>query len=274
MTGKTRPLIIHAGFHKTGTSSLQHTLRENREALKPYCNIHLKWKIRDLVHATRGYSTYRDPLTLAKVTRRAEDYWKAQPTFKSRSLILSAEELVGHLPGREGVPDYRPALDNLREIIDAATRRFAKTDQVPDIKIVMTTRQPDTWLTSAYWEHVKSSNMTIDLEDFKSRVAPVADPRPLLADLTAALDPVPVIPLALEHWQSLPLGLATPLLDLAEVPPKVRDRLVPIAQQNTRPPQSVLDELLDLNRKISDREARSAAKRAVMDAHERNLQGE
>ncbi len=274
MLPKTRPLIIHAGFHKTGTTSLQRTLRDNRDALKQHCNIHLKWKIRDLIHATRSYSTYRDPLTLAKVSRRADDYWKAQPTFKSRSLILSAEELAGHLPGREDTPDYRPMINNLREIVDAATRRFAKTDQVPDIKIAMTTRQADKWVVSAYWEHVRSSRMTIDLEDFKTRVAPIADPRPLLADLTAALDPVPVIPLALEHWQSLPLGLAAPLLDLAEVPPKVRDRLVPIPSQNTRLPQSVLDELLDLNRKISDREARNTAKRALMDAHDRSQQGE
>lgn len=274
MLRKTRPLIIHAGFHKTGTTTVQRTLRDNRDALKPYCNIHLKWKIRDLVHATRGYSTYRDPLTLAKVSMRADEYWEAQPTFKSRSLILSAEELAGHMPGREDVPDYRPAIQNLREIVDSATRRFAKADLLPDIKVAMTTRQPDTWLISAYWEHVKSSRMTVSLDEFKARVSPIADPRPLLKELAEALDPVPVIPLALEHWQSLPLGLAAPLLDLAEVPPKVRDSLVPLPSQNTRLPQSVLDELLDLNRKIGDREARNAAKRAVMDAHARSLQGE
>lgn len=274
MGGTTRPLIIHAGFHKTGTTSLQRTLRDNRDALKPHCNIHLKWKIRDLVHATRGYSTFRDPLTLAKVSMRADDYWDAQPTFKSRSLILTAEELAGHMPGREDVPDYRPAIDNLREITNAAFRRFAKTDQTPDIKVVLTTRHPDTWLVSAYWEHVKSSGITMGLDEFKARVGPAADPRPLLEELTATLDPVPVIPLALEHWQSLPLGLAAPLLDLAEVPRKVRDSLVPTPMQNTRLPQDILDELLDLNRKIGDREARNTAKRAVMDAHERSQQGE
>ena len=29
-----RRIILHAGFHKTGTSSIQATLRENRVALK------------------------------------------------------------------------------------------------------------------------------------------------------------------------------------------------------------------------------------------------
>jgi len=274
MRGKTRPLIIHAGFHKTGTTSLQRTLRENREALKPYCNLHLKWKVRDLVHATRGYSTWRDPLTLAKVAMRADDYWAAQPTFKSRSLILSAEELAGHLPGRDDVPDYQPAINNLREIVASAQRRFAKTDQIADIRVVMTTRQPEDWLTSAYWEHVKSSGITMDLDTFKTRIGPIADPRPVLEELAEALTPVPVIPLALEHWQSLPLGLANPLLDLAEVPPKVRNALIPIPAQNTRLPQALLDELLDLNRKISDREARNAAKDARIAEYERSLQGE
>jgi hypothetical protein len=43
---------------------------------------------------------------------------------------------------------------------------------------------------------------------------------------------------------------------------------------NTRLPQPILDEMLDLNRKISDREARKAAKHALIDAHKRTLQGE
>lgn len=274
MADKTRPLIIHAGFHKTGTTTLQRTLRENRALLKPHCNIQLKWKVRPLVHATRGYSTWRDPLTLAKVSLRADEYWAEQPTYKSRGLILSAEELAGHMPGRDDVPDYRPAIDNLREIVTAAQRRYEKSGQQADVRIVMTTRQADPWLESAYWEHVKSSGITMSLEEFKTRVGPAADTRPLLQELAEAIAPVPVIPLALEHWQALPLGVAAPLLDLVGVPPKTRDTLVPLAPENTRLPQPILDELLDLNRKISDREARNAAKRALMDAHERSLQGE
>ncbi|TCL08029.1 hypothetical protein BXY66_0060 [Shimia isoporae] len=274
MASKTRPLIIHAGFHKTGTTTLQRTLRENRDALKRHCNIHFKWKIRPLVHATCGYSTWRDPLTLGKVSVRADEYWAAQPTFKSRALILSAEQLAGHLPGRPDVPDYRTAVPILSEIVASARRRFEKTDQEADIRIVMTTRQPDAWIESAYWEHVKSSGITMDVDQFRTQVGPVADQRPVLEELAESIAPAPVIPLALEHWQSLPLGLAAPLLDLAEVPPKVRDSLTPATPQNTRLPQPLLDELLDLNRKISDREARNAAKDALMAAHERSQRGE
>ena len=65
-----RRIIIHAGFHKTGTSTIQATLRENREAMKKHVALRLRWHMKDLVAATRGYSTWRDPLTLIKVQDR------------------------------------------------------------------------------------------------------------------------------------------------------------------------------------------------------------
>jgi hypothetical protein len=70
----------------------------------------------------------------------------------------------------------------------------------------------------------------------------------------------------LEEASRLPQGLAQPLLDLCEVPEDLRVRMVWPAPANRRPDPAVLAELLRLNREVTDRTARAAAKQAVLDA--------
>ena len=65
-----RRIVVHAGFHKTGTSTVQALLRDNREALKPYLRSMLKGGMTELLSAARGFSTWRDPVTLAKFDHR------------------------------------------------------------------------------------------------------------------------------------------------------------------------------------------------------------
>ena len=65
-----RRIILHAGFHKTGTTTIQATLRENRAAIKRQVALRLRWHMKDIISASRGYSTDEDPLTLIKVQTR------------------------------------------------------------------------------------------------------------------------------------------------------------------------------------------------------------
>ena len=52
-------IIIHAGFHKTGTTTVQKTLRANREDLRPHCRIILRPGMVALCEAARAYSVSR-----------------------------------------------------------------------------------------------------------------------------------------------------------------------------------------------------------------------
>ena len=260
----TRPLILHAGFHKTGTSSLQQTLKANRGAIKTHCNLVLKFRLKELLHATRGYSTWRDPLSLAKLAHRADTWLADQPDYAHRGLIASAEEFAGHMPGREGIDDYSAALDLLPELVAAFGRRYT----APDLHVVFTTRNAESWLNSAYWEHVKSSSMTMTLSEFQTRYATAADFAPLLDQLADKIAPIPLHRIALEDWKDHPLGLAPPMLDLVGVDGETQSTLAPIPPVNTRLPDALLQELLDLNRNISDRETRKTAKQRLIAAYE------
>ena len=90
-----RKIIIHAGFHKTGTSSLQQVLRANRPLLQPELAMRLKGQMQDLTHATRGYSTWRDDLILVKAATRFGAVLDDLVTMPKRALLISAEEFSG-----------------------------------------------------------------------------------------------------------------------------------------------------------------------------------
>lgn len=254
-----RRIILHAGFHKTGTTTLQATLRENRSALKKHIALRLRWHLKELLSATRGYSTWRDPLTMLKVQDRFERMLNDLPGMPRRSLIISSEELCGHLPGRGDLMDYSAAPVLLYAFWDSIRQRFPKAD----ILIYLTTRAPDAWLRSAWSEHVKSSGMTMDFAAFERKYAEAAELDAMAQEIASRV-PAPVHHAALEDCTDLPLGTADPLLDLCEIPLALRSTLHAPAPANTRLEDDILQQMLQINRTHDGAETRNAAKAALL----------
>lgn len=254
-------IVIHPGFHKTGTSTLQQVLRRNRAALKPYLRTVLGPQMPDLLHAARGYSTWRDPFTLDKFAHRFRDLLQRLGNMPKRVLCLSAEELSGHLPGRDGIPDYSAAPVLAAEM----AKIVAQVHPGVPLSFCLTLRRPESWLRSAYWEHVKSSSLTRDWEDFATDTRAGAD-LAAAADRVAAALPCPLHRIWLEDCADTPLGPAARLLDLCGVPATVQATLVSVPRANARASDAVLLALLAANRDYTDRDARQAAKRAILNA--------
>jgi len=254
-----RRIILHAGFHKTGTSSIQATLRENRVALKKQVALRLRWHLKDIVVAARGYSTDLDPLTLIKVQSRFGEMVNALPGMPRRTLIISAEELSGHLPGRGPLADYSAAPVLLYAYWEILRSAYPEAD----ILIYLTTRAPDAWLASAYWEHVKSSGMTMNYDVFEHTYAGAANLDGMVAEVASRV-PAPVTAQRLEDCVDLPLGPADPLLDLCDIPLSVRAELQAVPPANQRHDPEILNALLDINRTHTDITARNAAKQALL----------
>jgi hypothetical protein len=256
-----RRIIIHAGFHKTGTSSIQNTLRENRVAMKKYVALRLRWHMKELVSATRGYSTWRDPVTLSKVQSRFDALMQDLPGMPRRTLILSAEELAGHLPGRGDLADYSAAPILLYAFWEIATARFPAAD----IQFYLSTRRPEAWLASAYWQHVESSSMTLDFDAFCDRYHKAADLSAMVTEIATRV-PAPVRHCDLEDCKDGPLGPADPLLDLCDLPLALRADLTPTPVANPRHDEGIRMALLDANRSHASPAARRAAKDAILRA--------
>ena len=254
-----RKIILHAGFHQTGTSTVQAVLRENRKAMKKYVALRLRGQMKGLVHATRGYSTWRDPVTLTKAQLRFEKLLAELPGMPKRTLIISAEELAGHLPGRGHAADYSAAPILIHMMWQSAQDAFPDAE----FAVYLSTRGPEEWLPSAYWEHVKASSMTMEYTEFTERYARAADLTGMVAEVASRM-PCPVHATALEDCGHLPLGPADPLLDLAGIPDDLRATRVPVPRANTRLGDDVLAALLAANHHYNDRAARSIAKRAIL----------
>jgi hypothetical protein len=160
-----RKFIIHAGFHKTGTSFLQQVLRANRPLLQPELAMRLKGQMQDLTHATRGYSTWRDDLTLVKAATRFGAVLDDLVTMPKRALLISAEEFSGYMPRRSSLADYSATPILLSGYCEEITARFPKIEQVT----YFSTRAPKSWLQIGFWGHVKSSSMTLDDDTFAKK---------------------------------------------------------------------------------------------------------
>ena len=254
-----RRIVIHAGFHKTGTTTIQATLRENRALMKAHSVLRLRWHMQDLVAATRGYSTWGDPLSLIKVEHRFDRLMTELPNVPRRVLIISAEELAGHLPGRRDIEDYSAARTLLRSFSEIAHRHFPSAEVV----FYLSTRAPDPWLKSAYWEHVKASSMTLDFDAFRERTEGGSDLDGMVAYIAESLS-VPVHHKRLEACRNLTLGPAEPLLDLCDLPANLRAQLQPVSPRNSRLGDDVLQALLEINRTVETTEARKAAKAIIL----------
>lgn len=254
-----RRIVLHAGFHKTGTSTLQAVLRENRVALKKHIALRLRWHLKDLLAATRGYSTWRDPISMIKVQHRFEKMLDDLPSMPRRTLVISAEELAGHLPGRGDLADYGAAPELLYAFWESAHARFPNAE----VLIYLSTRAPQPWLRSAWAEHVKSSSMTLDFPEFAARYGGAADLTGMVAEIASRV-PCPVHHRALEDCADLPLGPADPLLDLCRIPEDLRATLRPSPPRNRRLGDDILAQMVQINRSPSAPQVRKAAKAALM----------
>jgi len=254
-------IILHAGFHKTGTTTIQSCLHQNGPLIWPTTAIGLAWRFKPLLQAARGFSTWRDPFTLEKFAVRLAGFLTELDLPPHRQLVLSAEELAGHMPGRTQVPDYSALPILMATAVGVMQRQFPNG---LDLTVFLSTRDGDAWLDSAWAEHVKSSRMTLDLPSFRKQFAAASDLGAVVDRVKQAIAPFPVTTCALEDSRHLPLGPAEPLIDLLNLPSLARQQIKPANSQNARVPAVALQQLLALNRSDLDADALWAAKKQIL----------
>lgn len=255
-------VVIHAGFHKTGTSSVQAVLRENRKLLYPHMALGVRGKLEPVLAAARGFSTWRDPISLTKAGFRFGEYLRDLNLSPKRQLLVSAEEMSGHMAGRGDIVDYSAAPDLMRAYTDEL--ELAYGDRLK-LTFFFTLRRPETWIKSAYWEHVKSARLTLDFEEFEDRYPKAANFGPIIDRITEMVAPHGVKTAWLEDVGSLPLGPATPILDLLRLPLHKKEALLPAPRRNIRGSDELLQKFLEINRSEISSEAAKDHKQALFE---------
>ena len=259
-------VVVHAGFHKTGTSSLQSWLGQNRPALKPYLTFYGKADFMTAGSAARLYGHKPYPWRL-RAFRRAFDRFLAKIP-DAPVIVLSRETFSGAMPGHRRFPrrlirDYRGVAVPLGQQIIAALRaRFG--DDV-EITFLYTLRNRESWIRSVYGHLLRSIHLRDDYTSFRARFTDLIDPATEARAITAALG-VQAHYVALEEAGKRREGPASALLDLLGVPQQMRDRLPPAIHANTGQTAALEDTFLAMNRGSRDKAALKSAKDAILKA--------
>lgn len=252
-------VLIHAGFHKTGTTTMQKTLRANRARLKPHLRIVLRPGMTALCEAARAWSVSRSQMDLGLLRFEAAALAEGWRAGDPRPVLLSSEDLCGHMPGRRGLLTYDAAPQLLHGIAEA----IATVHSDAEIGVFLTTRAPGPWLASCHAQHLRAMRMTLDADTYAQDYRASADLAGMAGKIAKAVDPHPVHSAALEDWADHPLGPLAPLLNCAGLPATVRDALDPLPALNTAPDPTQKAQLLALNRSDLDDAALKAAKKAL-----------
>ncbi|WP_425039894.1 hypothetical protein [Primorskyibacter sp. S187A] len=237
-------LVVHAGFHKTGTKSVQACLAANAPLLAPQVRIYLKDDILPLTKAARAYSVQRTAPALAAVSRAAENFCSHIAAQGSQNVVVSCEDLAGVMPGRRGVESYA-AVPMIMDVIAQAVRKHLGSTL--DLTLVFTLRDPDSWLASLWWQHLRSTRYTLDARSHARQMQEAADFEAIMAMTRKTVPEVQVVAAPLEEYRDLPHGPATVLLDILEIPAEIQRDMERGAIENSRPAGKLEPVFLALN---------------------------
>ncbi|MCR9147920.1 MAG: hypothetical protein NXH74_12070 [Rhodobacteraceae bacterium] len=253
-----RHVLIHPGFHKTGTSTLQRNLLSQADRLSPRLRVMLNDDLIEATRLARKFSVHSQDSALDAFTTAIATALEGLDMQDDRPLLLSSEALVGQLPGRKQVAGYDAAAPLMARTVSALRDRIGQTAR---ITVWFTTRAPEPWMKSAYYQNLRQRRLCEDFESHARRLERAARLDDFVAQTRAELgDRADVTATRIETCAPHrlgPLGVALDLLGVRS------DDLAPVRAHNVQPEQAAA-QLLDLNRsRLSDAELAKAKRKLV-----------
>ncbi len=242
-------VIVHAGFHKTGTTGLQEFLARNRTILQPYFDLFLNQDFPEVGATSRIYAQRPFPWRKRMFRRAFRRFLSTVPA--ADAIILSRETFAGVMPGHRNifgrliVDQSNTAIRLARVIVTELRRRFGPDTE---IQFLYTTRTQGPWLRSVYGHLLRSIHLRDDFETFRAGFNTPPDPERDARTIATALAPVPVYIARLEDFADHPEGTAAALLDLLDIPEITRQQLRPAPHANRGQSPELEQEFLRLNR--------------------------
>ncbi len=253
-------VLIHPGFHKTGTSALQHCLRLNRENLKPHFRTLLLPSIKASIDHCRAFAIDQDPKHLtalkAQFLQDLETYTGARP------LVLSCEGLCGRTPGQADVADYSAAIPLLHIIKSALVEKFGEQLH---LEFLFTLRQPEPWLQSAWKHNLMGGTLTLDWPEFRETYKTAAALNSVVDQVETEMPNTPCHRIWLEDYSTNPMGTAAAIFEHFNLDQTLIDSLIPPRDLNTGPSTDLTPQLLELNKSGLSQHALRGLKRELVE---------
>lgn len=240
-------VIIHAGFHKTGTTSLQRFLEINAAALAPYVHVLMKPQMEDVASAARDCSNAS--FFRSNYFRRAAfrhlffDLLKRTTLENEQTLLISCEALVGRMPGRENVTAFDAAVGLAKDMVNVAEKHFGDLD----LTLLYTTRERDSWMRSAYSHLLHQSKFTMSEPEFAEKFGRAGDLDAIVMRIGQAIGPRVPVTSQLETTAAEQFGPASVLVRLLDLPAEVNATLEPAKHLNQQLDAFEKSKLQDFN---------------------------
>lgn len=244
----TKRIIVHAGFHKTGTTTAQDLIRVNNKLIRRYALPRLKFHTKPLRRSAMRFSSTRDPRHLKQFARNTKAYLGELREKRADVILFSAEELCGHMPGWHNVSDYSAAPLLMEQFAQQITDIFPDTD----CHFIFSTRDPQKWLSSAYWQIVINQPMTDTLESFLDRYQSAPNWEDLLSQIKRAVAPFPVTSYRMEDVVEQRLSTAQPLMNLIGMPTSEQAQITVPTHARQRPSDETLERVMLINKVLGD----------------------
>lgn len=254
-------VILHPGFHKTGTSSLQRGLAAHDAILSPRLRYVLMTEMPDVIRAARKYSRKPKPVNLEAFGVAFDTFLNGLGGNHDRPLLITSEDLSGLIPGKFGVETYAASAPLMARAVDGILEVFGPETK---IDIWYTTRAPEAWQRSVYYQLLRGTRLTEDFEIFQANWADAARLDDVVAQTSQLVEGKAEVDSGrLEDCSGTALGPLGAFLDRYGIS---SDGVPPLPAENVQP-EGVADELLAINRSKMRDDAATEAKRRVLNRH-------
>lgn len=251
-------ILLHPGFHKTGTSSLQRGAQVHMAQLGPHLRLMLTPDVIEAVRMARKFSAQP---TIDLLRLFAEHFAEAIEVLDPndpRAVLISAEDLSGYIPGHHGVAGY-DAAPPLMNVATAVLRSHFGDEA--DIHIFYTTRTARDWQRSVYWQNLRALRVTEEFDTYRLRLHHAARLGDVVQRVSERLgNRAKVSTNPIEHHGATPLGPLGAALDILGIP---THGLTPLPAHNVQP-EGAAEQLLALNRSTLSDDELASAKRQVI----------
>ncbi len=253
-------IVLHVGFHKTGTSSLQAALVAHGPDLADFAHVETRRISPGLVTAAEAARAFSVNPDLAALGRGMAAWVAALPALQGKLLLASTEDFAGHMPGRFGLVDYRAALQTVPAAVAALRARFVGAR----VLVLVTTREAEGWLKSLHWQVAQHPDLMLKQRQFCKALAGAAQFDAVTGPMAQALQGMAEVhSVPLETLTARRLGPVEAVYDLARLPDPIRDRLPVVHARNRRPETGLADQFVALNRAKLPEEELARAKQMM-----------
>lgn len=251
-------VLVHQGFHKTGTTTLQRTLFRSRAHLRDRLNLLLPQDMMDAGFLARRYAVAPKPKTLRNFGLKFRAVLETLDPAPDKPLLISNEEFAGLIPGRKDVWSYAQT-PVLAQALVNEVRAFA--GDVAQIAFLFTTRDAAGWMKSVYWQNLRAHRICEDFTEYSAALADGANLGAVVEQVRATIaSEAKVISVNASPLDNrlAPLETALDWLGVSS------DGMTVMDDQN-RQPEGGAELFLELNRsELSDKEV-TEAKRLYLD---------